>query len=102
MWGPLGKPGDFFILEKDFNGFSLKGDTMGLLQDAVESIKPLDKDAMGKAKERQDFLTKPAGSLGVLEDISIKLAGITGSVINDIDKKTVVVMAGDHGVVDEG
>jgi len=57
---------------------------------------------MEKARERQDQLTKPAGSLGVLEEISIKLAGITGKVMNNVDNKTVVVMAGDHGIVDEG
>ncbi len=75
---------------------------MGLLQDALENIKPLDAGAMKAARERQDQLTKPAGSLGVLEEISIKLAGITGSVMNEVDKKTIVVMAGDHGVTDEG
>jgi len=75
---------------------------MGLLEETLKSIKPLDEKAMGMAKERQDQLTKPAGSLGVLEDISIKLAGITGNIINDVDNKSVVVMAGDHGVTEEG
>jgi len=75
---------------------------MGLLQEALENIKPLDAGAMKAAAERQDQLTKPAGSLGVLEEISIKLAGITGSVMNEVDMKTIVVMAGDHGVTDEG
>lgn len=75
---------------------------MDLLNKTLNDIKPLDEAAMAKAKERQDQLTKPAGSLGVLEEISIKLAGITGKVISDVDKKAVVVMAGDHGVVDEG
>jgi nicotinate-nucleotide--dimethylbenzimidazole phosphoribosyltransferase len=75
---------------------------MSLLQEALRSISPLDEEAMARARERQDQLTKPAGSLGVLEDISVKLAGITGNMINDVNNKTVVVMAGDHGVVDEG
>lgn len=75
---------------------------MGLLEEALNNIKPLDEEAMKAAQERQNQLTKPAGSLGVLEEISVKLAGITGNVINDVDKKTVVVMAGDHGVTDEG
>ncbi|MBE0446601.1 MAG: nicotinate-nucleotide--dimethylbenzimidazole phosphoribosyltransferase [Actinobacteria bacterium] len=75
---------------------------MDLLQEALNSITPLDEKAMAKAKERQDQLTKPAGSLGVLEEISVQLAGIVGNVINDVGNKTVIVMAGDHGVVDEG
>jgi len=75
---------------------------MDLLNETLSKIRPLDEAAMENARERQDQLTKPAGSLGVLEEISIKLAGITGEVINNVDKKTVVVMAGDHGVVDEG
>ncbi|MHB8841727.1 MAG: nicotinate-nucleotide--dimethylbenzimidazole phosphoribosyltransferase [Candidatus Aquicultor sp.] len=75
---------------------------MGLLQEALENIKPLDAEAMKAAGARQEQLTKPAGSLGVLEEISIKLAGITGSVMSEVDKKTIVVMAGDHGVTDEG
>lgn len=73
-----------------------------LFQETLNSIKPLDEEAMVQARERQNQLTKPAGSLGVLEEISIKLAGITGKVINEVDNKTVVVMAGDHGVTDEG
>ncbi|MCL6472086.1 MAG: nicotinate-nucleotide--dimethylbenzimidazole phosphoribosyltransferase [Firmicutes bacterium] len=75
---------------------------MSLLEQAINSIKPLDREAMLKASERQNQLTKPAGSLGVLEEISIKLAGITGKVKNGVERKTVIVMAGDHGVTDEG
>ncbi len=74
---------------------------MSLLEQTLSNIKPLDKGAMEAARERQNNLTKPAGSLGVLEAISIQLAGITGNVINEVDRKTVVVMAGDHGVTDE-
>ncbi len=68
----------------------------------IESIADLDAQAMAKAKERQDQLTKPQGSLGVLEEISIRLAGITGNPQPQIDKKVIIVMAGDHGVVAEG
>jgi len=75
---------------------------VGLLEETLGSIKPLDEKAMEMAKERQDQLTKPAGSLGVLEDIAIKLAGITGKVLNGVDNKAVIVMAGDHGVTEEG
>lgn len=67
-----------------------------------ESIAPLDAAAMELARARQDRLTKPQGSLGVLEDISIRLAGIYGRATPEITGKAVIVMAGDHGVVAEG
>jgi nicotinate-nucleotide--dimethylbenzimidazole phosphoribosyltransferase len=57
---------------------------------------------MAEARARQDRLTKPQGSLGRLEELSILLAGITGNALPSIRDKVVVVMAGDHGVVAEG
>lgn len=66
------------------------------------SITPLDAAAMEQARARQDQLTKPQGSLGVLEDISIRLAGIYGQAIPEITGKAVIIMAADHGVVAEG
>ncbi len=70
--------------------------------DLIAAIGELDVAAMEAAQERQDQLTKPAGSLGVLEQISIRLAGISGEVCSTIEKKAVVVIAGDHGVTEEG
>lgn len=72
------------------------------LEELIEGIRPLDQDAMESARARQDMLTKPRGSLGRLEEISIQVAGITGQVKPRLQDKVVVVMAGDHGVVDEG
>ena len=46
----------------------------------IGEIEGLDEAAMKAAKDRQDYLAKPPGSLGRLEDISIKIAGITGPV----------------------
>ena len=57
---------------------------------------------MNSARARQDTLTKPQGSLGRLEELSIKLAGIQGKPIPQIRHKAVITMAGDHGVVAEG
>ncbi len=68
----------------------------------IKNIGPLDGDAMQKAVARLNNLTKPIGSLGVLEDLVIQLAGITGDVIPKVENKMVIVMAGDHGVVEEG
>jgi nicotinate-nucleotide--dimethylbenzimidazole phosphoribosyltransferase len=57
---------------------------------------------MAKAKERQDMLTKPTGSLGRLEQLSIQIAGIQGRPIPQIKQKAVIVMAADHGVAARG
>jgi len=67
----------------------------------IKMIKPLDKEAMAKARARQDTLTKPPGSLGRLEELSVQLAGIRGKSIPQIKHKAIIVMAGDHGVVAE-
>jgi nicotinate-nucleotide--dimethylbenzimidazole phosphoribosyltransferase len=73
----------------------------GLLSNTIEMIKPLDKRAMAEARWRQDTLTKPQGSLGRLEELSIKLAGIQGKPIPQIRHKAIITMVGDHGVVAE-
>lgn len=65
-------------------------------------IKPLDQSAMQAARERQNQLTKPAGSLGRLEELSIQLAGIQRKALPSVKEKAVIVMAGDHGVAAEG
>jgi len=57
---------------------------------------------MAKAKERQSMLTKPTGSLGRLERLSIQIAGIQGRPIPQIKQKAVIVMAADHGVAARG
>lgn len=72
------------------------------LQEAIRRIEPLDEAAMRAARERQDQLTKPAGSLGRLEALSVQIAGITGQPRPLLPRKAVIVMAGDHGIVAEG
>jgi nicotinate-nucleotide--dimethylbenzimidazole phosphoribosyltransferase len=78
-----------------------KGDLMELLDRTINMIKPLDKEAIAAARARQETLTKPTGSLGRLEDLSIQLAGIQGKARPKIEKKAIITMAADHGVVDE-
>ncbi|MDD7020044.1 nicotinate-nucleotide--dimethylbenzimidazole phosphoribosyltransferase [Hornefia butyriciproducens] len=66
-------------------------------------ICPPDREAMEKAAARQEELAKVPGSLGRLEDISIRMAGITGNVTgNDLRKQCIAVFCGDNGVVAEG
>jgi len=72
-----------------------------LLDEISARIQPLDEGAMQAARTRHDQLTKPPGSLGRLEELSIRLAGITGVPCPVLRRKTVIVMAGDHGVTAE-
>ena len=65
-------------------------------------ITPLDAVAMEQAQARQLQLTKPAGSLGRLEEIAVQMAGITRQPLPTVKRKAVIVMAADHGVVAEG
>lgn len=72
------------------------------LQTILANIDFPNEQAMDSAKKRQELLAKPPKSLGELEEISIKLAGITGHVHNNINKKRLLVFAADNGVVEEG
>lgn len=72
------------------------------LAEAIASIRPADAGAMRRALSRQLNLTKPPGSLGRLEDVSVQLAGIFGAERPVIGGKAVIVAAGDHGVVAQG
>lgn len=67
------------------------------------AIRPLDAAAMAAARERQDRMTKPRGSLGVLEDVSVQLAGLAGECPPPLpEPAAVAVFAGDHGVHAQG
>jgi nicotinate-nucleotide--dimethylbenzimidazole phosphoribosyltransferase len=66
------------------------------------TIPPPDEAAMEAARARQDRLTKPAGSLGRLEELSIRLAGITGRLDPPLQHRVVFTLAADHGVAHEG
>ena len=68
----------------------------------IEAIRPADEAAMDAARRRQAQLAKPPGSLGQLEDMSIRLAGVTGQVCPAMGKCRVAVFAADNGVVAEG
>ncbi len=73
-----------------------------LLYETLEKITGLDENAKNAAQTRLDSLTKPLGSLGRLEDLVKQVAGITGQLRPSIDKKTIVIMCADNGVVEEG
>ena len=75
---------------------------MKLLENTINKINYLDKEKMNLAQERLNNLTKPEGSLGKLEELAVKLSGITGKTCPEIINKYHIVMAGDHGVAGEG
>jgi nicotinate-nucleotide--dimethylbenzimidazole phosphoribosyltransferase len=67
------------------------------------SIRPLDDEAMAAALARHGRLAKPAGSLGKLEALGVRLAGMARSCPPPVPEPvTVTVFAGDHGVVASG
>ncbi|QFP76998.1 nicotinate-nucleotide--dimethylbenzimidazole phosphoribosyltransferase [Deinococcus sp. AJ005] len=68
----------------------------------IGSIQPADADAMSRARARQAQLTKPAGALGDLEELGVRLAGVFGSEKPHPRGVAVLVAAGDHGVAASG
>lgn len=74
-----------------------------LLAATIAAIRPLDDAAVRAARTRQDLLTKPRGALGVLEDVSIQLAGLAGECPPPMPQPAAVaVFAADHGVHAQG
>ena len=75
---------------------------MKLIEETINKIRPLDKASMQEAALRQDSLTKPRGSLGILESLSIQIAGIRRDPLPALKNKAIITMAADHGVAEEG
>ena len=72
------------------------------LQEIIAGIKPLDTEWIQKARERTAQLVMPTRALGVLHEIAERLCAIQNSLQPSINRKAILVMAGDHGVVAEG
>ena len=72
------------------------------LEDVVAAIAPADPVAREAARLRQERLTKPPGSLGRLEELSLQVAAIQGTECPVVREKAVIVAAADHGVVSQG
>src|SRR5262249_45985068 len=87
-WGRRGLPG---------------GSPVSLLADTLAAVAPADAGAMAQARERQERLTKPSGSLGALEELSVRLAGLAGDCPPPVpEPAAVAIFAGDHGVHAQG
>ena len=72
------------------------------LRELLRAVEGPDEAAMEAARARQARLAKPPHSLGALEDLSVKLAGITGQVGCPMERRRLLVFAADNGVTDEG
>ncbi|MBP2653693.1 MAG: Nicotinate-nucleotide--dimethylbenzimidazole phosphoribosyltransferase [Firmicutes bacterium] len=73
-----------------------------MLVDLLAAIEPLDEAAMDLCQLRLDNLTKPLGSLNGLEYLARKVAGVTRKDKPRNIKRSIILMAADHGVAEEG
>lgn len=72
------------------------------LEEALKLIEPVDEVARNQCKVRWDSIAKPLHSLGKLEDGIIQIAGIIRSHQVKLEKKALVIMCADNGVIAEG
>jgi nicotinate-nucleotide--dimethylbenzimidazole phosphoribosyltransferase len=75
---------------------------MNDLERIVEQVKPVEQSWINRARQRQDQLTKPQGSLGKLEEIACRMAAIQQSLAPDASRKRIIVFAADHGITEAG
>lgn len=76
-------------------------EAMGL-KEISEAIEPVDSGWVEKARHRTSQLVMPFRALGRLHEIAERLCAICETLKPSISRKAILVMAGDHGVVDEG
>ena len=72
------------------------------LEEALQKIRPADRKSMEEAARRWKTVGKPLFSLGRLEDAVIRMAGIKGTSSYTLEKKALVILCADNGVVEEG
>jgi len=98
------RPVSWAVHAEEFGHRGMPGEApVDPLADLIAAITPPDAEAMAAAAERQDRMTKPRGSLGVLEDVSVRLAGLAGSCPPPLPEPAcVAVFAADHGVHAQG
>lgn len=74
---------------------------MNGIEKTLKDIKDLDNRFLQEAQERLDFLTKPQGSLGRLEELAKQIAAITRKINPPLKNKVIFTLAADHGVSEE-
>lgn len=76
---------------------------MNTIEETIASIpRDLSPETSLSVRARWDSLTKPRGSLGILEDSVVKLAEIQGTDMPSVDRRCIFVFCGDHGITEEG
>ena len=72
------------------------------LEIVLKGIKPIDEEAVKAAKAHWDRVAKPLNSLGVLEEDICRVVGVKQREEFSLDKKCIVIMCADNGIVEEG
>ncbi|MER5639850.1 nicotinate-nucleotide--dimethylbenzimidazole phosphoribosyltransferase [Kitasatospora sp. NPDC002227] len=98
------RPLSWVVHEEQYGNRALPGEEPhDLLSETLRGIRPLDAKALGDAWDRQKRMTKPAGSLGMLEIIAAQLSGLSRKCPPPIPEPgCVAIFAGDHGVHAQG
>ena len=73
-----------------------------LCMEILAAISPPDKTIASIARAKMDDKSKPLGALGKLEPLAVKMCRVLGTLTPKIEKKALLVFAGDHGITEEG
>ncbi|MBR1737783.1 MAG: nicotinate-nucleotide--dimethylbenzimidazole phosphoribosyltransferase [Firmicutes bacterium] len=71
-------------------------------EESLGKIRETDKEAEEKAKKRWLGIAKPLYSLGLLEDMIIRISAIKRNAKFEIGKKALIIMCADNGITEEG
>lgn len=80
----------------------MKTSSWPTVSEIASGIKPPSEEWLAVARTRLNSLTKPPGSLGMLEDIAAQMVSIRRQRSDEPLRKAVYVFAADHGITSEG
>ena len=69
------------------------------LEETIQAVTPSSQEIMEQVWKVWDNKCIPLRSLGKLQSMVVKLAGIQNSIKPEIHKKAVIVMAADNGII---
>ena len=93
---------NLFMSEDETEQFIERVESDPVLRGELDKIKGINRDAVMKAKAHWNGIAKPLHGLGLMEEIITQIAGIQNTVDVHIDKRAVIVMCADNGIVEEG
>jgi len=98
------RPLSWAVHEEDYGRRAMPGGApVSLLDATVDAVRGLDEVAVAAARDRQGRMTKPPGSLGMLEQVAEQLAGLAGECPPPLpEPAALAVFAADHGVHAQG